>query len=171
MRILMTSDLHLSHRAICKYRDVFATSAEHDEYVLSEIEKLTKRDILFILGDFLFDSANYDAYMDRLNKTKCRIKLVMGNHDSIKLYKEPRFEMQLPLFTFKNMWVSHCPIHPGELRGRILNIHGHLHKEVIPDKRYFNVNLDANDYKFVEIEAIRERASSIQQNNDKTVYN
>ena len=169
MRILMTSDLHLSHRAICKYRDVFATSAEHDAYVLSEIEKLTKRDILFILGDFLFDSADYDAYMDRLNRTKCRIKLVMGNHDSTKLYKESRFEMQLPLFTFKNMWVSHCPIHPGELRGRILNIHGHLHKVVIPDKRYFNVNLDANDYKFVELEAIRERASSIQQNNDKTV--
>ncbi len=169
MRILMTSDLHIGHRAICKYRDVFATSAEHDEYVLSEIEKLTKRDILFILGDFLFDSADYDAYMDRLNKTKCRIKLVMGNHDSTKLYKEPRFEMQLPLFSFKNMWVSHCPIHPGELRGRILNIHGHLHKVVIPDKRYFNVNLDANDYKFVELEAIRERASSIQQNNDKTV--
>lgn len=169
MRILFTSDLHLAHRAICKYRDVFATSAEHDEYVLSEIEKLTKRDILFILGDFLFDSADYDAYMYRLNRTKCRFKLVMGNHDSLKLYKEPRFEMQLPLFSHKNMWVSHCPIHPGELRGRLLNIHGHLHKESIPDKRYFNVNLDANDYKFVEFEAIRERASSIQQNDDKTV--
>jgi calcineurin-like phosphoesterase family protein len=82
---------------------VFASSAEHDEYVLSEIEKLNKRDILFILGDFLFDGVNYDAYMDRLKKAKCRIKLVMGNHDSTKLYKESRFEMQLPFFTFKNM--------------------------------------------------------------------
>jgi calcineurin-like phosphoesterase family protein len=82
---------------------VFATSTEHDEYVLSEIEKLNKRDILFILGDFLFDGAHYDAHMERLRKAKCRIKLVMGNHDSTKLYKEPRFEMQLPFFTFKNM--------------------------------------------------------------------
>lgn len=49
-----------------------------------------------------------------------------------------------------------------------MNIHGHLHKVAIPDKRYFNVNLDANDYKFVEFEAIKERASSIQQNNDKS---
>ena len=157
MRILMTSDLHLSHRAICKYRDVFATSAEHDEYVLSEIEKLTKRDILFILGDFLFDSADYDAYMDRLNKTKCRIKLVMGNHDSTKLYKEPRFEMQLPLFTFKNMWVSHCPIHPNELRNRLGNVHGHLHFAELDDDRYFDVGLDKNNYEFVSLDYIKDK--------------
>jgi hypothetical protein len=34
-------------------------------------------------------------------------------------------ELCLPLFSYKNMWVSHAPIHPDEIRGRDLMIHGH----------------------------------------------
>ena len=55
---------------------------------------------------------------------KCRIKLVMGNHDDHRLYKESIFEMQLPFFSYKSYWISHCPIHPQELRNRKGNIHG-----------------------------------------------
>jgi len=44
----------------------------------------------------------------------------MGNHDSLKLYKinNPKIEMQLPLFTYKDFWLSHCPIHPQKMRTR-----------------------------------------------------
>ena len=133
--------------------------------------KLKKRDILYVLGDFIFDSEKYDWYIDQIKKMPCRIKLVQGNHCSLKLYKEDRFELQLPLFSYKNYWISHCPIHPQELRDRVGNIHGHLHhnkvmtdefndsgywigKEV--DKRYFNVCPDVNDYKFVDFEQIKQ---------------
>ena len=151
-----TSDLHLGHSNIIQYRDVFHNQEEHDEYILTKISELTKRDLLFVLGDFIFDSDNYQYYIDEISKMPVRIKLIMGNHDSKRLYKEERFEMQLPLFSYKNMWVSHCPIHPQELRGRKLNIHGHLHKERIPDNNYFNVNIDVNDYQFVPLDVIRE---------------
>ena len=86
--IFFTSDLHFGHRVICKYRSNFKTAQEHDEYFLQKIEALGKRDILYILGDFLFDGEFYDEYIKRLQKVKCRIKLVMGNHDSLKLYNE-----------------------------------------------------------------------------------
>ena len=159
-----SSDFHLGHRAIPKYRTRFKDMEEHDEYILQEMEKLGKRDILYVLGDFLFDGPHYESYIKRIRKMKCRIKLIMGNHDSLDLYKEinqkPQspegsIEIQLPLFSYKNCWISHCPIHSSELRNRQGNIHGHMHLESLPDKRYFNVNLDVNDYKFVSFEDIK----------------
>lgn len=163
--VLFTSDLHLGHNAILKYRSQFQTLEDHDEAILDMIAKLKKRSVLYILGDFIFDSDKYDYYIDQFNKMDCRIKLVMGNHDSLKLYKEERFEIQLPFFSYKNNWISHCPIHPQEMRGRDLNIHGHLHggnirKELnhceFTDDRYFNVNLDNNDFKSVPFDLIKE---------------
>lgn len=166
-----TSDLHFGHLSITKYRTNFLSQEEHDNYFLDEIAKLKKRDILYVLGDFIFDSDKYDWYLEQLNKMPCRIKLVLGNHDSLKLYNEDRFELQLPLFTYKNFWISHCPIHEQELRGRLGCVHGHLHyKRVIRDEydfsmdywseeidnRYFNVCPEVNEFKFVEFDKIKE---------------
>jgi len=164
--VYFTSDLHLGHKVIHKYRnDKFSSQEDHDEYILSKIESLPKRSVLKVLGDFIFDSDKYDYYIERLSKVNCRIQVVMGNHDSLRLYKEDIFEMQLPLYSYKNMWISHSPIHSQEMRGRFGNIHGHLHKEYIQkeifngyfrDERYFNVNLDVNNYEFVTLNEIKE---------------
>ena len=99
----------------------------------------------------------------------CTIKLVLGNHDSLKMYEQTiakNIKIQLPLFSYKNMWISHCPIHPNELRSRILSVHGHLHCDIIeidgnPDYRYFNVNLDNNYFKLVPFEEIVEYSKKL----------
>ena len=162
-----TSDFHLGHRVLVpKYRN-FSSQDEHDSLILDMISKLKKRDILYILGDFIFDSERYDYYIQQMNKMSCRIKLVMGNHDSLKMYKQDiakNIEIQLPLFSYKNMWVSHCPIHEEELRNRDLNIHGHLHGGVIDSDRYFNVNLDNNNFKLVTLDEIKARQKYVQDN-------
>ena len=162
--VYFTSDLHLGHRAIPKYRDRFSTLEEHDRFMLNKIKALGKRDVLFIVGDFLFDGPHYEEYIKEIKTFKCRIKLVLGNHDSKKLYKEynidSNIEPQLPLFSYKNMWISHCPIHPGELRNRNGCIHGHLHLENLLSKDYFNVNIDVNDYEFVPLETIKKYLES-----------
>lgn len=154
-----TSDAHLGHKAIAKYREQFKSNEEHDEAFFQELAKLSKRDILYVLGDFIFDGKDFENYLERISKFPCRIKLVMGNHDSLKLYSQTiakNIEIQLPLFTYKNFWVSHCPIHYQELRGRIANIHGHLHNAELKDYRYFDVGLDKNNFKFVTHEFIIE---------------
>jgi calcineurin-like phosphoesterase family protein len=170
MSVLFTSDLHLGHKSIIKYRPEFKSQKEHDDYIIDKICSLDKRTVLKVLGDFLFDCDKFDDYMNRLAKAKCRIELVMGNHDSRKLYNLPNsiLEIQLPLYSYKDMWISHAPIHPDELRNRKGNIHGHLHKEIVTyyehyydseptiDKRYFNVNIDVNNYEFVELDTIKE---------------
>jgi calcineurin-like phosphoesterase family protein len=168
--VYFTSDLHIGHKAIFKYRTKFSTSKQHHRYMIDKIIELGKRDVLYSLGDFLFDDKgdhSFQQVFDEIQeRAKCRIKIVMGNHDSLKLYEkcsihvkpsENRFEMQLPLFCYKNNWVSHCPIHPQEFRKRKLNIHGHLHLENINDERYFNVNIDQNNYEFVEFSEISKR--------------
>lgn len=162
MAVFFTSDLHLGHNSIYKYRsDKFNSQEEHDEYILNLIDGLGKRDVLVVLGDFIFESLNYGYYISRIKEAKCRIKVVMGNHDSLKMYSEECIEMQLPIFSYKNMWLSHVPIHDTELRGRIGNVHGHLHKQstdglcTIPDNRYFNVNIDVNNYRFIPLEEIK----------------
>ena len=154
-----TSDIHLGHKSILKYRPQFKTLEEHDDAFFHEAEKLTKRDILYILGDFLFDCENFVEYLIRISKLKCRIKLVMGNHDSLNLYSQTiakNIEIQLPLFSYKNYWISHCPIHSNELRSRIANIHGHLHNAVLEDDRYYDVGLDKNNFQFITLEKIKE---------------
>lgn len=154
-----TSDWHLGHKVITKYRSQFKTIEEHDNAIFAEAEKLTKRDIIFVIGDFLFDCDDFEYYLERISKLSCRIKLIMGNHDSLKLYSQTiakNIEIQLPLFTYKSFWISHCPIHPDELRNRIGNIHGHLHNAILDDNRYFDVGLDKNNFKFINWEDIKE---------------
>lgn len=154
-----TSDLHLGHSAILKYREQFSNADDHDSVILDMFAKLKKRDVVKILGDFIFDSDKYDFYVEQFKKMPCRIQVVMGNHDSKRLYREDRFEIQLPLYSYKNFWLSHCPIHPQELRNRIGNIHGHLHKSFIDDDRYFEVGLDNNDMSLIHMDKIKETFS------------
>ena len=40
-----TSDWHLGHKVIIKYRKQFSTIEEHDEAIFKEMDKLKKRDI------------------------------------------------------------------------------------------------------------------------------
>ena len=153
-----SSDWHLGHKVITKYRPQFKTIEEHDEAIFVELAKLNKRDILYILGDFLFDCENFEKYLERISIYPCRIKLVLGNHDSLKIYSQTvakNIELQLPLFSMKNFWISHCPVHSQELRGRIANCHGHFHHAELDDPRYFDVGLDKNNFKFVDFEDIK----------------
>lgn len=156
-KLYFTSDLHLGHKNIYKHRPRFSSMEEHDEFMFKLLESLTKHDKLFILGDFLFDCNNFELYIERLSRLPYRITLILGNHDSNRIYSllPPNITLQLPLCNYKALWLSHCPIHPQEMRGRLGNIHGHLHNEVINDSNYFNVNIDVNNYQFVELTTIK----------------
>jgi calcineurin-like phosphoesterase family protein len=141
---------------------------EHDNFMFSRLAELTKRDVLFVLGDFLFDGPHYEEYIDRIAALPCRIKLIFGNHDSCHLFKHYPHNVTFmpPLVSYKNMWLSHCPIHPQEMRSRTGCVHGHLHEEKvqlhrlfrkpIDDPRYFNVNIDVNNYNLVPLDTIKD---------------
>lgn len=62
MQTYFSSDFHLGHKAITKYRTQFSSMEEHDEAILTMLESFPKRTLMHILGDFLFDGPNLNYY-------------------------------------------------------------------------------------------------------------
>lgn len=156
MQTLFTSDLHIGHKNIHKYRKEVDTYQQNTEFMMQKLSELNKRTTLWVLGDFLFNSPDYYKLVQQIKSMPFQLKLVMGNHDSRKLYSDFADQVQLPLISYKSKWISHCPIHTDEMRFRKGNIHGHLHERSLPDKRYLNVNIDVNNYDFISLEQINE---------------
>jgi len=173
---MMTSDLHLGHKNIHKFRDQFSTAEEHHEVVFDNFaSNIKKSDSVFFLGDIAFD----DHWLNRLSEVKCRKKtLILGNHDTerlsiVDIVNSGAYDAIHSLFSKRNCWFSHCPIHYGEFRGKELNIHGHLHDKkirkmntiatdciyvtMIDDHMYFNACVEHTDYKPISFEEILER--------------
>lgn len=165
-KLLVTSDLHLGHNNIHKYRTQFATAQEHHEFVFDNLaSNIGKQDSIIFLGDIAFDG----YWLERISEIKCKKKtLVLGNHDTERLSMLDlvrRYDAIHAMLSKRNCWFTHCPMHPGEFRGRVLNIHGHLHDSVVTfgsppetDINYFNACIEHTDYKPITFEDIMERA-------------
>ena len=154
MNILFIADTHFGHRSICKYRP-FKTAEEHDETLINNWNSVVrkKRNTVWVLGDFMFrdDSRDIKGIIDRLNGN---INLITGNHDYLPFCMHNKINIMHGLTKKYKMWLSHCPIHPNELRG-LVNIHGHVHSETVDDKRYINVSANVIGYTPISLDAIR----------------
>jgi calcineurin-like phosphoesterase family protein len=137
-----TSDLHLGHKLAARCRGYNSTE-EHDSAIIEMLKtQCTKRTLLWILGDVAMSI----TALDRLKEIPCRKRLVSGNHDNFQLGVYLKyFEDVRGFLRYKQMWLSHCPIHPQELYRCKLNVHGHIHKNTNSPELplpYVNVNWD-----------------------------
>lgn len=136
--VLFCSDLHFGHKNIANFRagEKDVTDEESHRWRICEEwrKKVTKRDVVYILGDACF---TMETIFEFENLPGRKI-LVRGNHDLLdtQVYLK-HFDGVYGLLKYKEFWLSHAPIHPLELRGKI-NLHGHVHYGTLPDKRYFN---------------------------------
>lgn len=84
--------------------------------------------------------------LERLNEVPGRKRLVRGNHDQFQLGVYAKyFEEVHGFLRYKEMWLSHCPIHPQEMYRCKANVHGHIHKNTsspLLPLPYINVNWD-----------------------------
>jgi calcineurin-like phosphoesterase family protein len=162
---MLTSDLHLGHRNINKYRDGFSSQEEHDNTLFENLATgVNKRDTLYLLGDICFTK----EWLEKVSTIKCNRKvLVCGNHDiergiNMKMLVQAYDDVK-PFFSHRNFWFSHCPIHPSEVIHRLGNIHGHTHQHHVRmengtfDTRYFNVSVDVTEFKPISFEKLMER--------------
>jgi len=129
------------------------------------------------------DMKDCEKILSRLNGKK---RLILGNHDVGKLkYLQPYFQKidgvrNLNIKGFKFI-MSHIPLHFDCVDKFGINIHGHLHNNIIkdtdiitakvPDKRglystdiieiedknYFNVSVERTDYKPINLEEIKQK--------------
>lgn len=151
------SDLHLSHKNICKFRPIFESVEHHYQVIKDNYHKvITKRDKVFFLGDVAFSKESLEDVKTWVAEKKV---LIVGNHDtdqhSMKDLCEV-FDEVYSLYKYKGMWLSHAPIHPSELRGK-LNLHGHTHYVNVDDPRYLNVSMEQIDFTPINLNEVRNR--------------
>lgn len=148
--VYFISDLHLGHKNIMNFAGKFRHGISYLENIDSIIKLwnlvVTKYDKVFVLGDVCFGE-EYLYILHQLNGIKI---LIHGNHDdriSTATFLK-YFDEVYGIYKYKRYWLTHAPIHPQELRGKI-NIHGHVHQNSILmaygdkiDDRYINVCIE-----------------------------
>ena len=171
-RLMITSDLHLGHKNIHNFRPFSSAEAHHEDIYEKLCMSINKRDSVIFLGDIAFDK----YWLGKIGEIKCDKKLlVCGNHDtenSIKMRDLVNvYDDVVSLFSRRNYWFSHCPIHPSQMRGKVGNIHGHLHDKIVwrsgalgglvevKDSRYINACVEHTDWKPVTFEELIKRNS------------
>jgi calcineurin-like phosphoesterase family protein len=150
-------DLHGGHKNVHRFRNKFSSEEEHYETVKSNFNSVvTKRDKVFFMGDAFFTKER----LEDLKNWNGAIKvLICGNHDTDSLTMKElceHFDEVYSFYKWHEFWLSHCPIHPDELRGKTC-IHGHIHDHMIDDPRYFNTCLEHHNFFPVDLNTIRKR--------------
>ena len=167
--VFFISDLHFGHRSILKYRqrEGITTEQEHSELIFHNIMTVvSKRDNLWVLGDVAFTK----EWLYKLKYIKCRKNLILGNHDEHNMQDYLNvFDSVHAFVKFREFWLSHCPMHEAELRGRI-NVHGHVHKQTImkdgkPDPRYYNVCVENVDWKPISLTELKAQTEEMRKIN------
>jgi calcineurin-like phosphoesterase family protein len=125
--------LHLGHEGLIKNLRGFNSAEEHDDNLIKQWNKVvTKRDLVYILGDITMETSEHYYKLDLLNGRK---KVILGNHDMGKDIPEllKYVETVEGMVYYKEYWITHCPIHPQELTFVKGNIHAHIHEMTIPE--------------------------------------
>lgn len=169
MSVYFTSDIHSNdYNCNVKYRKFESEDAYKAVLYKNWFKMIGPRDKVFIVGDVAKDEKGLEIYAELPGYKH----LVMGNHDNLGIEKYLKyFDKVSGFFKYKNCWVSHCPVHSQEIFGRP-NIHGHLHNscnakyKTTPDRvllpdgeidhRYFNANIDMNNYSPIPFDLINE---------------
>lgn len=147
--IFVISDLHLGHKNMAIYRG-FKSVEEHDNHIINMWNSVVnKGDTVWILGDIGMEKKNVFEKLSLLNGYK---KVLLGNHElckkshNIELLKYVNCIGGCVVDKKGRYILSHIPVHPSQLKGKCINIHGHIHENKIDDDRYINVSCEAVNY-------------------------
>ena len=155
--VYFIGDMHLGHKNIQKYRDVENEEAQYEQLKEKWHSVITKRDRVYLLGDACF---TVERLKDLSTWTGDKV-LICGNHDLDRVTMKEivdsgAYSAVYSLLKYKEFWLSHCPVHPDELRGKMC-IHGHIHNHLIDDDRYINVCVEHVDGIPRSLQSIREQ--------------
>ena len=169
--IFFASDHHFGHANILTFKRDDGTplrefvDVDHmNEHIVNCHNSVVRPgDKVYFLGDVTMDRKSRGLeILQRMNGEKILIK---GNHDQCKpeaylrYFKDIRGSHQ-----FEGLIMTHIPIHPESLARWGLNVHGHLHANVvrmplsqIPDRRYFSVCMERINYTPISLEEIKKQ--------------
>lgn len=141
------SDPHFGHKNLALHRG-FATVEEHDQLIIDNWNRVVnKKDTVWILGDIGMEKTSHYHVLNQLFGYK---KIVLGNHDLPQhipeLMKYVNSVCGMYNYKKKGVVFTHAPIHPDEMERFRLNIHGHMHENIINDPRYISVSMEQVNY-------------------------
>lgn len=168
VRTWVTADPHFGHANICQFTNYDGTKLrpwtdvnEMDEALIKNWNEVVgEGDRVYLLGDVTFSNRNMHRYIPQL---KGRICLVPGNHEPTKMRKYFHLFDDVRGYVQRKGWImSHIPIHPSSLGRWGVNIHGHLHSNVVmdgdvPDTRYECVSVEHTDFKPILLDVVLEK--------------
>ena len=163
--VYIMGDMHLGQtdKQIKRWWPIWDSAAEHDHYILTQWRKtVTKNDLVWVLGDIGPSKAMLPVIADLPG----RKKMLHGNHDEFKTWEYllyGGFESVEGMVPYKQAWLTHCPIHPGEMRKKTLNIHGHTHGGG-PEGPYYNTCAEFIDFTPIKYTTIMEKYNALQHN-------
>lgn len=156
----VAADHHLFHRNILnftrtnsevKLRVFDDTTHMHEHIIKQHNSVVMPEDTVFFLGDLTLSRSSESLEM--LNRFNGRKILVKGNHDVAKIEDYLKYFLDVcSVVEIGKKILTHIPIHPRCVGRWNLNIHGHLHDDVvllenskIPDLRYLCVSMEQLD--------------------------
>ena len=169
-KIFFTSDTHFNHDREFVYSPRgFKTIQEmNGTLVKNWNETVGNDDDIYVLGDF-FLGTDFNYIQEVLNKLNGRIHLVTGNHDTpSKITEYTSWNNIVEIadalrirYKKREFFLCHYPVLTASLEQdpnkAVINLFGHTHSKdkFYEDRLYmYNVAVDANDNKPVEIEEI-----------------
>lgn len=160
------SDTHFGHEnAVSKFkrpdgsplRD-FANAEEMDEYMIARWnERVQSNERVYHCGDVVINR----KFLSQLERLNGRIVLVKGNHDIYDLndYRKYFDDIRSYVVSPKGGYIaSHVPLHESCIDRFGLNIHGHLHYNIINDPRYINISVEQIQYAPISTDQLMKRA-------------
>ncbi len=150
-----TSDLHFGHKNIINLcARPFASVEEMDAYIIEGWNrKVKKNDVVYIIGDVVWDKNRVSYYMEQLSGKKI---LIPGNHDTTWVRREEcqkYFETILPYLEIHlsghPITMCHYPMlewkSSREETKRKLGylIHGHIHNRIADEYRQLFLSFNA----------------------------
>ena len=148
----LVADPHFGHAGVCRFTDYSGNKIrpwtcpdEMDEALVANWNSVVKpSDRVYVLGDVVINR----RCLPTIGRCNGRKVLVKGNHDIFKAHEYLQyFDDIRSSHIVSNMVLSHIPIHEDSLSRWPVNIHGHLHTNVVmkngqPDPRYFCVSVE-----------------------------
>jgi calcineurin-like phosphoesterase family protein len=142
-KVFFISDLHLGHDKIRGYCGrPFLCREEMDTAIISAINKtVSKKDILYILGDFCHKGGDVKEYRERINSQY--VHIILGNHDNINKFGDEFASIEyqkMILYKNQKVFMCHYPMRswPSSYRKSWMlygHVHGRLHREDIDSGR------------------------------------
>lgn len=161
--IFVISDTHFGHANILKFlrKDGtrlrnFSSLEEMTQQIIDNWNRVVRpQDKVYHCGDVAMGNAVEELKVfDRLMGHK---RLVRGNHDLLdtKVYLK-YFDDVYGVRQLNGVWLTHVPMHldSAEAPRVKVNIHGHLHANVIDHPKYFNASVECINYTPISIDEV-----------------